>query len=108
MKTRIAIAIVFFVAGVIALDIYRNNFGLTSKLEKCADEKFAEQMKKRLSPLIAPRSEDPFYLGNPENLKVWLNKPIKEKLNRNSIYQRGYENCEAYAKQYPELFKKQN
>ena len=108
MKARIAIAIVFFVLGVIALDVYRNNFGLSSKLEKCADERFTDQMKKRLSPLIVPKSENSYYLGNPENLKVWLNKPIKEKLNRNSYYQIGYEYCEAYAKQYPELFKKQN
>ncbi len=43
MKARIIIAIIFFVLGVIALDVYRNNFGLSSQLEKCANTSRAWQ-----------------------------------------------------------------
>ena len=79
MKVRIAIAIIFFVLGVISLDVYKNNFGLSSKLEKCANTSRAWQ-------------------------NDFIKQSLKDKLDQGN-YAYDFRACEREAKQYPELFK---
>jgi hypothetical protein len=77
--TKIAIAIIFFVLGVISLVVYRNNFSLTSKIEKCANTSRAWQ-------------------------NHFIKQSLKDKLDQEN-YAYDFRACEREAKQYPELFK---
>ena len=101
MKVRIAIAIVFFVAGVIALDIYRNNFSHSSKVEKCADKKhydYYDRAKKTSMKALE------YWLNE---LTPFLKKSYSEKIKTDGGYRYSAEQCEDYAKKYPDLFSKQ-
>ena len=77
--TRIAIAIIFFVLGIISLDLYRNNFSLTSKIEKCANTSRAWK-------------------------NDFIKQSLKDKLDQGN-YAYDFRACEREAKQYTELFK---
>lgn len=101
MKARIAIAIVFFVLGVIALDVYRNNFSHSSKVEKCADKKHYDWYEK-----TKKTSMDALKYWQNE-LTPFLKKSYSEKIKTNGGYRYEAEKCEDYAKEYPDLFKKQ-
>jgi hypothetical protein len=106
MKTRIAIAIVFFVAGVIALDIYRK-FGPTAKIEKCADKNF-------YAWIVKESSKNPIIYGNQKIPKLqqdqnWGTLSLDEKIKDRSFgddYVRFWKECEKESNNYPKLFNK--
>ena len=106
MKARIAIAIVFFVAGVIALDIYRK-FEPTTKIEKCADKNF-------YTWIVKVSSKNPLIYGNQKIPKLpqdqkWDTLSLDEKIKDRSFgndYTRFWKECEKESNDYPKLFDK--
>ena len=91
MKAKILIGIICLLLGVGAYYIYDNNFSLSSKIEKCADQR------------IPGANQKSKFLATDKNKK--LNYQPQYPINLTLDYREAWQSCEKQAKEFPIYFK---
>ena len=96
LNTKIAMGIIAFALGFGGIYIYKTEFGETAKIEKCADKKWTDAVKKDLgnTPWIDARI-------------FAKNNSAKEKLSKHVAYRGAWQVCERLKKDFPIQFKEQ-